>query len=78
MDCVPVPIAGAARAFHPSWLADLLLSSRAGRPQLTGPQTDDGTPRLTPPTHWIGPVQSCGRWRDCPLLADLGYAGQRW
>ncbi len=123
MDCVPVPIARGARAFHPGWLADiarigkggndryfyglhlllvvsasgvatgwtlaagniqdrwlaeLLLSSRVGQPQLTGPQAADGTRRLTPPTDWLGPVQSCGRWRNCPLLADLGYAGDDW
>jgi hypothetical protein len=68
----------AAGNIQDRWLAELLLSSRAGQPQLTGPQTDDGTPRLAPPSDWIGPVQSCGRWRDCPLLADLGYAGADW
>lgn len=68
----------AAGNIQDRWLAELLLSSRAGQPQLTGPQTDDATPRLAPPTDWIGPVQSCGRWQDCPLLADLGYAGDDW
>ncbi len=59
-------------------MAELLLSSRAGQPQLTGPQTPDGRHGLKPPTDWLGPVQSCGRRRYCPLLADLGYAGDDW
>jgi hypothetical protein len=68
----------AAGNIQDRWLAELLLSSRAGQPQLTGPQADDGTPRLSPPDDWIGPVQSCGPRRDRPLLADLGYAGGDW
>jgi hypothetical protein len=68
----------AAGNIQDRWLAELLLSSRAGQPQLTGPRAADGTPRLTAPTDWLGPVQSCGRWRDCLLLADLGYAGDDW
>lgn len=56
----------------------MLLSGRVGRPRLTRPHTAAGTPRLTRPADWIGAVQSCGRWRNCPVLADLGYAGADW
>jgi hypothetical protein len=42
------------------WLAELLLSSRAGVPQLTGPQGPAHHTRPTPPADWVGPVQSCG------------------
>jgi transposase len=56
------------------WLAELLLSSRAGSTQLSGPQ-DQG---LEPPTDWVGPAQSCGAARHCPILADLGYDGEAW
>jgi hypothetical protein len=68
----------AAGNIQDRWLAELLLSGRARQPQLTGPRDDEGQPRLTPPDDWLGPVQSCGPRRDCPLLADLGYAGDDW
>lgn len=68
----------AAGNIQDRWLAELLLSSRAGQPQLTGPQDDAGQSRLTPPDDWMGPLQSCGRRRGCPVLADLGYAGDDW
>ena len=56
------------------WLAELLLSSRAGRPQLSGPP--HGGPE--PPTDWVGPTQSCGLLSRSPILADLGYDGEGW
>jgi hypothetical protein len=51
------------------WLAEWLLSVRAGCPQLTGP-THPRTyvPEVTPPTDWVGPAQSCGRASGKPLL----------
>jgi transposase len=55
------------------WLAELLLSTRAGAPQLRGPRNGP-----QPPTEWVGPVQSCGLARHCPILADLGYDGEAW
>lgn len=55
------------------WLAELLLSSRAGVTQLSGPP---GGPE--PPTDWIGPGQSCGLPSHRPILADLGYDGVAW
>jgi hypothetical protein len=56
------------------WLAELLLSSRAGATQLSGPP--QGGPE--PPTDWVGPAQSCGVASRSPILADLGYAGEAW
>jgi len=55
------------------WLAELLLSSRAGIAQLSGPP---GGPR--PPTDWVGPAQSCGLPSGRPIMADLGYEGEAW
>jgi hypothetical protein len=60
------------------WLAELLLSSRAGVTQLIGPQGLGTQPGPEPPTDWVGPAQSCGLARHCPLLADLDYDGSAW
>jgi hypothetical protein len=68
----------AAGNIQDRWLAELLLSSRAGRPQLSGPEQADGSRRLPPPTDWMGPCQSCGTARHCPILTDLGYNGADW
>jgi transposase len=56
------------------WLAELLLSSRAGITQLSGPS--GGAPE--PPTDWVGPAQSCGSLSHWLILADLGYDGEAW
>ena len=68
----------AAGNIQDRWLTELLLSSRAGQPQLVGPNKADGSQRLQPPTDWMGPTQSCGRQRQCPIVADLGYNGADW
>ena len=68
----------AAGNIQDRWLAELLLSSRAGQPQLAGPDKADGSQRLQPPTDWMGPTQSCGSQRHCPIVADLGYNGDDW
>lgn len=68
----------AAGNIQDRWLAELLLSSRASAPQLAGPLTPTGEVRLQPPTDWLGPTQSCGRNRHCPIVADLGYSGADW
>jgi hypothetical protein len=60
------------------WLAELLLSARQQRPQLTGPLGPRNPPRPLPPTDWLGPVQSCGRNTGRPVVADQGYDGQDW
>lgn len=56
------------------WLAEALLSARAGRPQLAG----SGAAHLRPPTDWLGPVQASGRTSPRPLVADAGFTGPRW
>jgi hypothetical protein len=68
----------AAGNIQDRWLTELVLSSRAGQPQLTGPAQPDGRPRLEPPRDWMGPSQSCGPHRHCPIVADLGYRGADW
>jgi hypothetical protein len=60
------------------WLAELLLSSRAGMPRLDGPSQSDGSPRLSAPSAWIGPTQGCGALSGGAILADLGYRGEDW
>jgi hypothetical protein len=60
------------------WLAELLLSSRAGTPQLSGPSLTDGSRCLPAPSDWVGPVQSSGSRTGMPILADLGYGGADW
>jgi hypothetical protein len=60
-------------------LAELLLSSQAGSPQLTGPRNDKtGQPEVTAPQEWVGPVPSCGRASGKPKLADSGFVGEEW
>ena len=61
------------------WLAELLLSSRAGHPQLSGPQ-DPAThePRVTPPREWLGLIPSSGEASGKPIISDLGFSGQDW
>lgn len=68
----------AAGNIQDRWLTELLLSSRAGVSQLSGPENAQGTLRLEPPIDWIGPTQSCGANRHCPIVADLGYSGDDW
>jgi hypothetical protein len=61
------------------WLAELLLSTRAGCPQLLGPPDPrTGKPQLEPPPEWLGPLQSCGKATGKPLVADQGFAGAAW
>ena len=60
------------------WLAELLLTSRAGKAQLSGPTQADGGLRLPAPSDWIGPTQSCGSAQGKPILADPGYCGDDW
>jgi hypothetical protein len=60
------------------WLAELLLSARAGHAQLTGPLANSGEPHVAPPTNWVGPTQGCGSNSHCLLIADPGFDGQSW
>jgi hypothetical protein len=68
----------AAGDIQDRWLAELLLSARAGCPQLRGPRSRKHHPRPQPPSGWLGPVQSCGQRHPWPILADLGYASPDW
>ena len=56
------------------WLAEGLLSARAGCPQLAG----SGAAQLEPPQDWIGPAQSSGPLTGRPLVADAGFTGPLW
>lgn len=61
------------------WLAELLLSARAGCPQLLGPRDPKtGKPSLVLPEEWVGPVQSCGQARGRPMVSDRGFNGADW
>ena len=61
------------------WLAELLLSARAGCPQLLGPHDPEtGTPALERPRDWVGPVQSCGPKTGKPMVTDRGFTGSEW
>jgi hypothetical protein len=60
------------------WLAELLLSARAGCPQLSGPPGAPRSKALQPPSDWVGPTQSCGRASGRPLVSDQGFAGAEW
>jgi hypothetical protein len=61
------------------WVAELLFSTRAGRPQLQGPlapQTHQ--PTVTPPSDWMAPVPSCGAASNKPVMTDSGFRGDDW
>lgn len=61
------------------WLAELLFSTRAGRPQVQGPRhPDTHQPQLTPPTDWMAPVPSCGTASHKPVMTDSGFRGDDW
>ena len=69
----------AAGNIQDRWLAEGVLSARAGRPQLTGPALPDETrPRLPAPTDWMGPAQSCGVNTGRPVIADKGFTAADW
>jgi hypothetical protein len=61
------------------WLAEWLLSARAGCPTLRGPvDARTGKALLEPPTDWMGPTQSCGQAGGKPIVSDQGFAGEEW
>lgn len=60
------------------WLAELLLSARAGCAQLSGPQGPRNPRRPAPPSDWLGPLQSCGQASARPIIADKGFDGDEW
>jgi len=60
------------------WLAELLLSARAGQAQVTGPVTATGEPQVAPPTDWLGPTQGCGSNKRRLMIADPGFDSELW
>jgi hypothetical protein len=61
------------------WVAELLLSTRAGIPMLQGPiDPDTGQPKVTVPTEWMAPVPSCGAASNQPIMTDSGFRGDDW
>jgi len=60
------------------WLAEWLLSSRAGQTQLTGPLAQTGAPQVAAPTDWLGPTQGCGANSHRLVIADPAFDGQLW
>ena len=61
------------------WVAELLFSTRAGRPQLQGPiAPETGQPKVTPPCEWMAPVPSCGAASNQPVMTDSGFRGDDW
>jgi hypothetical protein len=64
---------------HERWVAELLLSTRAGQPQLQGPlDPDTRQPKVPPPTEWMAPVPSCGAASNKPVMTDSGFRGDDW
>ena len=61
------------------WVAELLFSTRAGRPQVQGP-LDPATqrPKVPPPTDWMAPVPSGGAASHKPVMTDRGFRGDEW
>lgn len=56
-----------------------MFSVRADCPRLTGPaRPDEARPRLSAPTDWNGPAQSCGLNTGQPVVADNGFAATDW
>lgn len=60
------------------WLAEVLFSTQAGCPQITGPYESPKPDQPQPPQDWVGPTQSCGPLGPRPIAADEGYVGQDW
>jgi hypothetical protein len=69
----------AAGNLQDRWLAEGMFSARAGCPQLTGPRLPDAAqPRLSAPTDWLGPAQSCGLNTGRPVITDNGFTAADW
>src|SRR5262249_30848865 len=61
------------------WVAELLFSTRAGRPQLQVPLDPEiHQPTVTPPSDWMAPVPSCGAASNKPVMTDSGFRGDDW
>jgi len=61
------------------WVAELLFSTRAGVPGVSGPLDDQGhKPKVTPPEEWMAAVPSGGVASKKPILSDCGFRGDDW
>ena len=62
------------------WLLNVLLSARAGSPELVGspPDRTKSASELLLPVARIGPLPAAGRSFGQLYLADRGFNGQRW
>ena len=61
------------------WVAELLLSTRAGHPRFQGPlHPETHQPKVTPPTEWMSLAPSCGAASHKPIMTDRGCRGTDW
>jgi hypothetical protein len=61
------------------WVAEVLLSTRAGVPGMQGPlDPETQQPQVTPPTEWMAVLPSCGAASQKPILSDSGFRGEEW
>jgi hypothetical protein len=61
------------------WVAELLFSTRAGRPQVQGPLAPaTHQPLVTPPREWMAPVPRSGAASNKPIMTDSGFRGDAW
>jgi hypothetical protein len=61
------------------WVAEVLLSSRAGVPGVPGPLDETGhKPKVPPPEEWLAAVPSGGAASHKPILSDCGLRGDDW
>jgi len=58
------------------WVAEWLVSTRAGVPGVHGPLDAKGhQPKVTPPAEWMAAVPSGGAASTKPILSDGGFRG---
>jgi hypothetical protein len=61
------------------WVAELLLSMRAGHPRLQGPlHPETRQPKVPPPTDWMALAPSGGMASSKPIMTDSGFRGADW
>jgi hypothetical protein len=61
------------------WVAELLLSTRAGHPRLQGPlHPETHRPKVPPPAEWMSLVPRSGVASPKPMMTDSGFRGADW
>ena len=61
------------------WVAELLLSTRAGHPRVQGPlHPETHQPKVPPPTEWMSLAPSGGAASPKPIMTDSGFRGADW